>query len=178
GYENASINVILSAAGMSKGQFYYHFKNKEALYLALIGVLIDRKQVFLASVMQPEDFQQDIFTILEVQIRYGLAFAQEYPKINQFAESFIKEKGTPIYQSALAAHNFQDNTAMDQLVAAAHARGEFRADLPQSFIRRAIGHLLTNAVDIADLDAAADSEAKLKHLIAFMRAGLGRGDES
>ena len=28
GYEQASINRILAQAGMSKGQFYYHFKNK------------------------------------------------------------------------------------------------------------------------------------------------------
>ena len=43
GYEQASINTILRAAGMSKGQFYYHFENKEGLYLALIGILIERK---------------------------------------------------------------------------------------------------------------------------------------
>ena len=43
GYDAASVNRILAAAGMSKGQLYHHFANKEALYLALVEWTIDEK---------------------------------------------------------------------------------------------------------------------------------------
>ena len=175
GYEQASINTILSAAGMSKGQFYYHFARKEDLYLALIGDLIQKKQDFLAAIMRPEDFQQDIFSLFETQMRYGMNFAREYPAINQFAESFLREKGSPIYEKALATYNFEDNAAIDGLIEAAYRRGEFRDDLPLPFIRKVIGYLFTHAADVAGLNQADEFEEEMTYLIEFIRSGLASG---
>ncbi len=174
GYEQASINTILQMAGMSKGQFYYHFKTKEDLYLALIGVLIDRKREFLERTMRAEDFQQDIFEVLRTQIRYGMAFAQEYPAINRFAASFVREQGNAIYDRALTTYNFEDNAAMGQLLAAAFARGDFRDDLPPAFIQKVIGYMLTHAADLTDLGDFDALEANLDYLITFLKSGLGR----
>lgn len=174
GYEQASLNAILQTAGMSKGQFYYHFGSKEALYLALIGVLIERKQAFLASVMQPEDFQQDIFSIFKAQMRYGIAFARAYPAINRFSESFLREKGSAIYDKALATYNFNDNEGLDVLIARAYGRGEFRDDLPLPFIKQVIGYLFTHAADVLDLDEATAFEEEMDYLITFIKSGVGR----
>jgi TetR/AcrR family transcriptional regulator len=176
GYENASINVILTQAGMSKGQFYYHFKNKEGLYLSLIGVLIERKQAFMATVMQPEDFQQSFFDIVRTQIRYGMQFAESYPAINRFAESFVKAQGSPIYDKALATYNFQQDSAFDPLIAAAYQRGELRDDLPLSFIQHVFGYMLTHTVEIAGLDTADSFEERLGHLMSFLQYGLVNPD--
>jgi len=172
GYEQASINTILQAAGMSKGQFYYHFENKEGLYLALAGVLIDKKKAFLAQVMQPSDFQQDIFGIFATQMRYGVAFAREYPAINRFSESFIREKGNPIYKKALAVYNFEDNEAIGQLIEMAYRKGEFRPDLPLPFVKRIIGYLFTHSADILELSSADTFEEDMNHLIEFIKSGL------
>lgn len=174
GYEQASINRILQTAGMSKGQFYYHFKNKEGLYLALIGILIARKSEFLARVMQPEDFQQDLFGIFKRQIGHGLAFARAYPAINQFAESFAREQGNAIYDKALATYNFTSDGPVANLVEAAFARGELRQDLPLPFIKRIIGFLFTHAVAAADLNDPNCYEHNLNYLIEFMRAGAAK----
>lgn len=174
GYEQASINTILQAAGMSKGQFYYHFRTKEDLYLSLIGVLIERKQAFLASVMQPQDFQQDIFGILQTQVRYSMAFARKHPAINRFGESFLREKGGPIYEKALAVYNFEDNAAIDRLIDMAHQRGELRDDLPLPFIKKIIGYLFTHAADITELRDPAAFEDEMRHLVAFIKSGLGK----
>lgn len=172
GYEQASINTILDTASMSKGQFYYHFKNKEGLYFALIQVLIARKRDFLASIMQPDDFQADIFTIFQTQIRYGLAFAQAHPLINQFAERFVKDKNSPIYQKAIARYNFEDDGAINNLIDLAYQNGDFRTDLPLPFIKSIIGYLFTHAAELADLNSAEEFETNLNHLIAFMKTGL------
>lgn len=172
GYENASINTILATAGMSKGQFYYHFGNKEGLYLAIVGVLIERKQAFMQQAMQPDDFQQDIFTIFRRQFRYGLAFAREHPAIDRFARSFVREKGNPIYERVLAVHNFTDNALLDRLIDTACERGEFRADLPRDFVRGIVGYLFTHAVEILDAGQTTDMEAGMDHLIDVIQFGI------
>lgn len=172
GYEQASINTILVNAGMSKGQFYYHFKNKEALYLALMGILIAKKREFLAANMDAALFQGDIFTLFKAQIQNGLAFAAQYPAINRFAESFIKEKGRPIYETALAAHHFGGDEGLSSLIDAAYGKGDFRDDLPLTFIKGVILYLFTHAVEIAALEQAADFEERMAYLIEFMKTGL------
>lgn len=174
GYEQASINTILQAAGMSKGQFYYHFANKEDLYLSLIGVLIERKKAFLASVMQPEDFQQDIFGILQAQVRHSMSFARQHPAINRFGESFLREKGSPIYEKALAAYSFEENAALDRLIENAWQRGELRDDLPLAFIKKVIGYVFTHAADISELRDPAAYEDELRCLVEFLKSGLGK----
>lgn len=176
GYERASINRILQTAGMSKGQFYYHFKNKEALYLALIEILIARKSEFMAGVMRPEEFQQDLFGIFKTQIRHGLAFARAYPAINQFAESFAREQGNAIYDRVLATYNFTGEGPIASLIEGAQAKGELRQDLSLPFIKRVIGFLFTHAVAAADLNDPDAYEQNLNYLIEFMRAGAAKKD--
>ena len=174
GYEQASLNSILDKAGMSKGQFYYHFKNKEGLYLALIDVMVAKQKQFLDSHMNPEDFAQDIFGIFQTQIRYGMAFAREYPGISQFSESFLREKGTPIYETALESHSFEDNQAINALIERAYANGEFREDLPLSFIKGIIGYLFTHIPDMLELSNVTDFEDPMNHLVTFIKTGLAR----
>ena len=174
GYQQASINTILQKAGMSKGQFYYHFGNKEGLYLALIEVLIARKVAFMQSIMQPEDFQQDIFGLLKTQIAYGLAFARENPLINEFGNSFLQEKGTPIYEKAMAIYNFEDSQMLHVMIEQAWNNGDFREDLPLAFIKKTIGYLFTHVTDLTGLSSTTDAEENLNYLISFMKTGLAR----
>jgi len=178
GYAVASINTILEMAGMSKGQFYYHFKNKEGLYFALIEVLIAQKREFLAGVMTPTDFQQDLFGIFQTQIRYGLAFARDYPAIQRFSESFLREKENAIYAKAIAQFNFEDDTALNGLIARAYANGELRTELPLAFVQKIIAYLFSHVIELVDLKRGEDAEANLTHLMTFMKFGLARSADS
>jgi TetR/AcrR family transcriptional regulator len=174
GYEQASINTILTNAGMSKGQFYYHFENKQGLYLSLIEIMIERKQTFLAGIMRPEDFNQDIFTILKTQIEYGLVFARTNPEIQAFSDSFLREKGNAIYETVMKHFNFEDSGAFDQLIEMAYHKGEFREEFPLSFLQKTIGYLFTHVTDLTDLSNADNAQENLDRLVEFMKSGLGR----
>jgi TetR/AcrR family transcriptional regulator len=177
GYEQASINAILEKAGMSKGQFYYHFKSKEDLYLALIDEVISRKKAFMAQVMRPQDFDQDIFTIFKIQMKHGMAFARAHPHISNFSESFLREKGSAIYQKALSIHNFENNAQVIALVEKALQRGELRSDLPPQFIHSLIGYLFTHSADLAGLCQVEDFEHGMNYVIDFLKNGLAKGSE-
>lgn len=174
GYEQASINRILAEAGMSKGQFYYHFKNKEGLYFALIGLLIERKRAHLKETMQPRDFQQDLFSIFAQQIRLGLDFARRHPEVSRFAERFAREQGSPIYAKALKRFNFAGDAAIGDLVERAYRAGELRNDLPLPFVKRLIAFLFTHAVEVCGLanGGADEIEQNLNQLMSFIRSGV------
>lgn len=174
GYEQASINRILDTAGMSKGQFYYHFKNKEALYFALIELGIQKKLEYFKGLNLLGDSPEDIFSLFKMQIRYGLEFAREYPAIYQLSQAFLREKGNPIYDKVMAAHDFQDNEVIGLLIEAAYARGEFRDDLPLPFMKQMIGYMFNRAADFANLENMAEMEHNLTYLIDFMRNGLAK----
>ncbi|WP_432404225.1 TetR/AcrR family transcriptional regulator [Wukongibacter sp. M2B1] len=172
GYDKASINIILKNAGMSKGQFYYHFENKENLYFALINELIAKKQSFLGSRIKPEDMQQDIFSIFHLQIKLGMEFGKDYPTIYRFSEAFLREQGKPIYQKAMSKHNFENNDQIKTPIDMAYERGDFREDLPKTFILKTVGYLFTKIPEISNVEGIEDVEAYLLHLIDFMRHGL------
>jgi TetR/AcrR family transcriptional regulator len=159
---------------MSKGQFYYHFENKQGLYLSLIEIMIERKQTFLAGIMRPEDFNQDIFTILKTQIEYGLVFARTNPEIQAFSDSFLREKGNAIYETVMKHFNFEDSGAFDQLIEMAYHKGEFREEFPLSFLQKTIGYLFTHVTDLTDLSNADNAQENLDRLVEFMKSGLGR----
>jgi AcrR family transcriptional regulator len=172
GYQQASINSILSEAGMSKGQFYYHFASKEALYFALIASVIERKRAFLTEIVQPDDFSRDLFTLFSRQLRYGLEFGRKFPEVNRFSDSFIQERGNPIYDKALTRFNFQNQDFLSKRIEQAYATGELRNDLPLSFIQTIIGYLFTHAVEAAGLHGVDSAEENLEYLISFLRTGL------
>ncbi len=174
GYEQASINTILEKAGMSKGQFYYHFNSKEDLYLALIAVVIERKRAYMEAVMRPEEFDQDIFSIFRAQMKHSMAYAREHPQISQFAESFLREKGNAIYRKALSIHNFENDVTVTGLVEKAMERGELRDDLPLQFIQSLIGYLFTHSGDLANLVKVEDFNQGMDFIIDFLRDGLAK----
>ncbi len=174
GYSKASLSKILKTAKMSKGAFYYHFKNKEDLYFGLIEVLINKKKAFLAEKVKPEVLEKDIFTILKNQMDIAIEFATQYPEIGEFSEGFIKEKGNPIYQKALKKYNFMNNDAFKPLIEAAYKRGEFREDLPPEFVHNMIGFFLTYSAELTQMHKTEDYKENINHLIDFLKNGLER----
>ena len=156
---------------MSKGQFYYHFKNKEALYLALVEIMISQKRAFLNQTIR-EGGQTDIYAILQAQLKYENAFAQQYPIVKRFSDSFDNERGTPIYDTALQQFNYKNEALLVSLVDLAHKKGDFRPDLPLPIIQEIVAYLFEHATDMVDLTDPAQFESRLAHLISFIRSGL------
>lgn len=174
GYEKASLNSILKAAGISKGAFYYHFDNKESLYFHLIGMFIEEKKRFFANNIKAEDFDKNIFELLEAMTETGLKFAKRNPSMSRFSEAFIKERGNEIYNKILEKFSFQSTDYFDILIENAYLKGELRQDIPIEFIKHIITYLLTHLQDITDIKNVDDFESAINYLIEFMKNGLGK----
>lgn len=173
GYEKASLNRILTQAGMSKGQFYHHFEGKQALYLGLVELMIARKGEHFAE-HPPPTADGDVFDILRAQLRAGLAFARADPQLDAFSRSFLRERGRPIFRTVLDQFSVLDANPLRQLLEAAHARGEFTPTLSKPFVLRTVAHLLEHAPELLDADSTESFEAGVGELILMMRRALGR----
>lgn len=68
GYAATGISEILNASGLPKGSFYFYFKSKEELAVAVVSyyqaALLDKMRVFAAN-RTWEEFVKDVFAYLE-----------------------------------------------------------------------------------------------------------------
>lgn len=174
GYDKASLNNILKEAGISKGTFYYHFENKEDLYLYLIELLIEKKMNYFNENINPEDFNKDIFTLLKTMIKVGIGFAHYSPEIGKFSSNYLKDINSPMFNKIKEKYDFMDNEYMDSIIDRAYERGELRKDLPKEFIKNIIKYLLINLHEISKTIDINDYALEANYLIEFFKEGLAK----
>lgn len=173
GYDKASLNNILKEAGISKGTFYYHFKNKEGLYFYLLTSLAEEKMRFFQDRLTVELFNQDFFTIFEKIFEFALEFATQNPQLNKFTESYMKDKNSQIYQKIIDHFGDQRVDFFDSIIDKAYQKGELRQDISIAFQKRMISYLMAHVVEIADILKIEDFKKAGIELIKFIRHGLG-----
>lgn len=176
GYDNASLNNILREAGISKGTFYYYFKNKEDLYIYLYSILAQEKMAFFSKNIDPEDFNKDIFTLLKAMLKAGIEFAQHRPEIARFSKNYLKDLNKPLLDKLKKKYNLESNDYLDVLIDRAYERGEIREDLPKRFIKNMINYLLINLHEISSIIDIEDYVKEANYLIDFIKDGISRKD--
>jgi TetR/AcrR family transcriptional regulator len=168
GFEAASLNRILAEAGMSKGQFYHHFDGKDGLFLAVCEALIDRKRAWFG--LHPPPDADDPFDAIASALRAGLAFARAHPDLDAFGRAFLRERGRPIFESALRAFPLTLDASVEAALTRGLAEGAFGEGFTPAFVVRAVGLVLAG---IADLVGAEDPEGDVERVVTFLRRGLG-----
>ena len=71
GFQDASVDEIVKIAEVAKGTFYYYFKSKDDLFLALIGTGTDRlSEKMIEESDKYSDPIQKIKAIIESQYKF------------------------------------------------------------------------------------------------------------
>ncbi len=182
-YERASLNTIIKSSGISKGVFYYHFENKEALYLTLLKTCTDAKWDYInlqishqTSGFDAKHFDSmDLFDKFMFQAELGLQFAQIHPKYHKLGQMFAQENGTPIYQTAMTHLHLEGMDVIRPLVLEAMKKGELKDSYDESFIILLLNHLFSEFDQIFGIDASDSPEIILQNLrsyLNFIKYGL------
>lgn len=150
GYEKASLNNILKKTGISKGTFYYHFKNKEDLYIKLLHMAFDKKKEVMNDIYNKYPDTTDIFKIMEMQAEAFVKYAFENKLFYKFSVSFSKEKGTDIYEKVFSSAEEQKNEIIDKIIKTGIKNGSIRKDLPESFLKNALIYFFFHAQEFID----------------------------
>ncbi len=177
GYEQASINRILSRAKMSKGAFYYHFLNKESLFAFLVDTVVEEKIRFLKEkTVHHLTENKDIFFILEEHIRYAYEFGRLHPLYTEFAQSLLKEKNRGKLSEMAKNAEQQSETFFRSFIHSGYEAGFYDQRFSEEFLVRLITFLFSHAYDFLTFSFEADPEGwgeNLKTLILFLRKGFG-----
>lgn len=93
GYEKASTNRIVKAAGIGKGMLFYYFNNKKDLYLYLINYALDI--VTNEFLLQIEEDIPDLIDRLRHISRLKWEYFIKYPELNQFLGTMLLAEQLP-----------------------------------------------------------------------------------
>lgn len=143
-FDEASLNNIIKNAGMSKGSFYYHFKNKKELYTFIYVESGNAKINFLNKELKnskEEIKDKNLFEILKLYGYFGFKFGKEYPVYYQFAKKLYEEKNEELIDDLKKKFTHISEAMLDDLIIRAVERKEIREDFSFEFISRLIKHL-------------------------------------
>lgn len=178
-YDEASLNSIIKDAGISKGTFYYHFENKEALYLYLLQHSVAAKWEYIekrSNEIDKSNFGTDIFEMFKFQARMGAEFGKLHPKYHQLSIKFSKEKSKGIYDKASEVLGTDSESILREMIGKAIENGELREDLPKDFVISIVSYLFKHYTDVFQQDEDLTLEKMIYNLdnyVDFMRNGIG-----
>jgi TetR/AcrR family transcriptional regulator len=182
GYEQASVNVMVSASGIAKGSLYQYFKDKKGIFLYIFDFAISRVRRTLMGI-KAETADQDFFTRLEQSLLAGVEFIRRHPRIYNVYLKILFDQRVPEREALLKAVRRFAADYLGSLVRQGAARGEIREDLSvptvifllDALLDRFLQATCVPAFDVAlHLDRADDAQirARVRELVGVLRAGL------
>ncbi len=129
GYQQASVNTMVSASGIAKGSIYQYFKDKKSLFLYIFDFAIGMVRRTLLAVKE-ETRDEDFFVRLEKSLLAGVAFIQRHPRVYGLYLKILFDQHVPRRRELLAAVRQFAAEYLGSLVRQGQERGELRADLP------------------------------------------------
>ncbi len=179
-YKQASLNRIIKKAKISKGSFYFHFKDKKSLYLHLFGEVGKIKIKFFNEypIENKGTAISDIFELIKLQARLGMKFSLKYPKYYRLWLRFWKEEDKKIRDMVIKKFKNDFDSILRPLIKKSMDKGEFRTDLDEDSITRIISHFLINFNNIFPIDSKKVEDGSyledIGRYIDFLKNGLLR----
>jgi AcrR family transcriptional regulator len=130
GYQTTSIDDILATTQVTKGAFYYHFKNKDEMGLAIINELL--KPVFANTFLRPLQTEgSPVKTIYDMM--YGLLMKNEFMKVEYGcpASNFTQEMAPWHKEFTIALNDLSEEwkNGIIQCIKKGKKNGDIRADV-------------------------------------------------
>jgi|LGOV01.1.fsa_nt_gb AcrR family transcriptional regulator len=175
-YENASINRIVSNAGISKGSLYQYFNDKKDLYRYVINLIIEEKMKYITPVMENPD-KRDFFTLIRDMYKSGLEFAKDNPRYLNIGNVLLSDISSPLYQEIVKENIGKSNEIFEYLIQQGINRGEIRGNINIKFIAHLISDMNVSIVEYYRKNVSKDWDEGifiiLDELLDFLKRGIG-----
>lgn len=148
GFHKTTTAEICAEAGMSPGNLFHYFKNKNAIIEAIVEQDRNETREFYEKAGQAEDLFEELLKLMEK----GLAMVAEpvYRKIG--IEIFAEAMRNPTIGQLVARNDAEATVALISLLKKAAARGEIDASLDMSKLATWIAAMVDGAFGRAALD--------------------------
>ncbi len=142
GFEGASFNRIIAAAGISKGAMYYYFADKADAYGAVLDDVLLRMREAVADLPEPTDAEGFWAMIAAGTERLNETFFSD-EQLAALARGLYQSGGSnPAYRRLMA----QSLELVEGLIVRGQAHGAVRTDLPTELLAEATTGLMV-AID-------------------------------
>jgi AcrR family transcriptional regulator len=148
GFHKTTTAEICVEAGMSPGNLFHYFKNKNALIEAIVEQDRNETKAFYEKAIQAEDLFEELYKLTE----RGLAMVAEpvYRKLG--IEIFAEATRNPVIGHLVARNDAEATAALISLLKKAAARGQIDASLDMTKLATWIAALVDGAFGRAALD--------------------------
>jgi AcrR family transcriptional regulator len=135
GFRGASLNRVISAAGISKGSMYYYFDGKEDLYTHVARVELERMVAGLGPFPIPTQADPDTFwsTLEGYYLRLMTALVTT-PRLADLIRGWLAASGDPALQRAQQELEHAVLPWLEEALAAGQRAGAVRGDLPSGLL--------------------------------------------
>lgn len=180
GYQKASCNNVVRAAGISKGSLFQYFGSKEALFLFVFGRFIGKVK---GAVKKASANRLDFFELVEAILAAGVRFVDRYPHYFQMYLRVLFEQDVPHRKELLAQVRLFSKEYFGPHCQAAQQQGVIRADIAvemvvfildaaiDRFLQAYARPYLDSGLGLAELSAA-ELQAMVAQLLTILQDGL------
>ncbi len=129
GYLNASMNVVVREAGISKGSLFQYFSSKADLFVGIVDIAEEMVREYLRLVRNQTSSHQ--FSLqLGTLVRSGFAFINSQPQLARIYFEVIQSGETPLGPQLSARLRKRSYDFLGEMIREAVQKGELRADIP------------------------------------------------
>lgn len=184
-YGNASMNLVVGRAEISKGALFKYFRTKSGLFAYVYRIALSRVKDYLRDV-RDKSIDDPFFQRLEMVMRAGLNFIQGHPRLARIYYRIIFTGDSPYKKEILAELREESLGFIQSFVELGIERGELRSDLDPrmaAFVLESVLDRLMQAHHVQPLDhslnlcrtSPEELERWLKEIVGMFRKGMGSG---
>jgi AcrR family transcriptional regulator len=162
GFSSTSVDEIARAAGITKGAVYWHFKNKEELFQAILERIRER---WRQEVMKPLSSKATSILRLEALLDGYAELFGDAPEFCLFMQRVLLENDKE-FSPQIAKLFTQTARFIARIVADGKASGEFRADVDATLT----AHMNLGMIAGASQQCLANRSLSLGRLLSEVKA--------
>lgn len=184
GYQQASINTIVSRVNIAKGSIYQYFDSKKSLFLFIFNQGIAMARQMLKHVKK-ESQGEDFFTRVRKSLMAGVEFIDKHPALYRVYLRILFERDSPLREDFLQTIRLFSREFILSLLEEGQARGEVRKDMDPVlavFILDAVLDKFLQNYALPYLDPALELnekkglEEKIDSIVTMLRQGFAAAD--
>jgi len=146
GFDLASINRIVSAAGIAKGSFYQYFEDKKDLFMYILDNTVQKKIEYISPIAFDAE-NQDFFTLLRELFLSGMRFALHHPKRAKIGDWLMKNPEHEVFTELMEGSQNKSSAFYLAMLKTAEAKGEIRPGMDLEFVSDMLTNLSLSMVN-------------------------------
>ncbi len=184
GYQQASINSMVSRLNIAKGSMYQYFENKKGLFLFVFNQAISIVRLTLKGVKKDTE-GEDFFVRTKKSLMAGVEFIDKHPSLYRIYLRILFERDSPLREDLLQTIRLFSHEYLLSLLEEGQRRGDIKADLDPAlsvFVLDAVLDRFLQVYALPHLDPSLDlrttegMEERINGIVALLRQGLAPGN--